>query len=475
MDVPSDTSLIGNADSTIIFKNSQGHEARGTLLRLSRYSAAFEVYNPYSILQLSEVLSDFRIWMGERPVYNGRAVVSSLVNAGNLVVCETTLDESWLEVDIFSPINQPGRLRRDFAEFLKGWERMHAIRPDYKAAVADVQAFFVDVRRWLEQVELGIRSQPTGDRAAMERDVIGELGEQVHAPVSDLFQKFETVSQAVESELQPLHRTYVKRQLHPYLLCSPFAYRTYYKPLGYAGDYEMVNMILRDPHEGSSLFAKMVNVWLLNQPVAQAHRNRVRYLKRRLTEETARVAGQGRQARILNLGCGPAGEIQEFLAQDEISNWADFRLLDFNDETLRYAEGRLTDLRQRHHRDAVLAFEKRSVHQLLKDCARRVTGNYDFIYCAGLFDYLSDRVCRRLTTMFYDMLAPGGLLITTNVSSANPVRTGMAFILEWNLVYRDDQQMLQLIPDGAPPNQCLIQADATNVNLFLEVRKPYEV
>lgn len=34
------------------------------------------------------------------------------------------------------------------------------------------------------------------------------------------------------------------------MLCSPFAYRAYHKPLGYAGDYEMVNMIARDPYEG---------------------------------------------------------------------------------------------------------------------------------------------------------------------------------------------------------------------------------
>ena len=36
-------------------------------------------------------------------------------------------------------------------------------------------------------------------------------------------------------------------------------YRAYTKPLGYAGDYEVVNMMLRDPFEGDSLFAKVIN------------------------------------------------------------------------------------------------------------------------------------------------------------------------------------------------------------------------
>jgi extracellular factor (EF) 3-hydroxypalmitic acid methyl ester biosynthesis protein len=47
----------------IICRNSQGAEVRGTLHRLTRYLAVFEVYNPYSIVQLSEVLNDFRLMM----------------------------------------------------------------------------------------------------------------------------------------------------------------------------------------------------------------------------------------------------------------------------------------------------------------------------------------------------------------------------------------------------------------------------
>src|SRR5690242_12842745 len=53
-------------DTFIVCRNSQGTEFRATLLRLTRYTVVFEVYNPYSILQLSEVLTDFRIIMNDR-------------------------------------------------------------------------------------------------------------------------------------------------------------------------------------------------------------------------------------------------------------------------------------------------------------------------------------------------------------------------------------------------------------------------
>ena len=51
--------------SLVTFRNSQGESARGTLLKLDRTTAVFEVYNPYSIVQLSEVLNQLVIRRGD--------------------------------------------------------------------------------------------------------------------------------------------------------------------------------------------------------------------------------------------------------------------------------------------------------------------------------------------------------------------------------------------------------------------------
>src|SRR5438876_8063021 len=125
----------------------------------------------------------------------------------------------------------------------------------------------------------------------------------------------------------------MRRHLHPLVLCAPFPHRTFYKPLGYAGDYEMVNMIARDGHDGGSLYAKIVNCWFLKQAPSEAHRNRLRYLENKLLEETLRVIRAERQPRICNLACGPAVEVQRFLGEQTISDQAHFTLIDFNDET----------------------------------------------------------------------------------------------------------------------------------------------
>jgi extracellular factor (EF) 3-hydroxypalmitic acid methyl ester biosynthesis protein len=466
----------GEKDSLIVCRNSQGMEVRAIPLRMTRHLVVFEVYNPYSILQLSEVLNEFQIIVNERLIYSGRAVVSNLVNTGILLVCEATLDEAWLDVDLFSPINQRDKLLGEVAEFLKEQQKIYVVKPEFKVVVADMQTMLNDLRRWMEQVELGVRSQPSANRNELERELIKELQNPILPSLIPLFERFEETCSKIEDELRPAHGTYVKRQIHPVVLCAPFFYRTFRKPLGYAGDYEMVNMMLRDPLEGGSMFAKMLNLFFLNTPPVVAHRNRITFLVEKLKDEIQRVSSlESRPCRIFNLGCGPAREIQELLATSDLSNQAKFTLLDFNDETLQHTGRLLEVLRVKHQRTTQVQMIKKSVHQILKDAGKplpdMMPASYDLVYCAGLFDYLSDRICKKLMSVFYDLVAPGGLLVATNVDSSNPSKNWMEYVVEWHLVYRDRKILETLRPDSAPPDVS-IKHDVTGVNIYIEVRKP---
>jgi extracellular factor (EF) 3-hydroxypalmitic acid methyl ester biosynthesis protein len=462
-------------DSLVACQTGQGVEVCGSLLHLTRYLAVFEIYNPNLALRTSEVLENFKIMLDNRTAFSGRAVVSKLVNTGAVILCEAKLDEGGFNLDFLSDSNGSPQLRECFTAFLSQWQKVYRVRPEFKVVLADMQTFLADLRLWLEQAELEIRSAPAGDRLEMERHAARELGEAVVPAFDALHERMEELSETIEEELRPVHQSFAKRQLHPLVMCSPFAYRTYHKPLGYAGDYEMVNMIMRDPCEGGSLFAKVVNFWFLSQWPARAHRNRIQYLKDLLVQEGLRAARLSRPMRVLNLGCGPACEIQEFLAETPLCDEAQFTLLDFNEETVRHSSQVLEELKRTYGRRTVIQIQKRSVQHVLKEGFRPVLGadgkQYDFIYCAGLFDYLPDRTCRQVMNIFYEWLAPGGLLAATNVDACKPFRHMLEFVLDWHLIYRTQNAAASMLPNQAGPEAGRILQEPTGVNLFIEVRK----
>ena len=468
-------------DSVITFQSSQGFELRASLMSVSRYQIAFELYHPSEVLRLSEVLSEFRIVMNDRPIYSGRAVISNLIHGGITTVCDAALEEgSWMDVE-FNPAAN-GKLRSDFAGFIAEWQKLYRILPEYKGVIADFQTFLTDLRLWLEQLELGIRSSPSSERVPLEHHALDQLAPPIIASIDAFIDRFETIAEGLEPALRPIHRQYLRRQLHPLLMSSPSAHRAFCKPLGYAGDYEMVDMMDRSPYEGGSLFAKVINVWLLGQAPVQAHRNRISYLDQKLLEVSARAQLQQRSFRVFSLGCGPAVEVQRFLRQPA-SERAAFTLLDFNTETLQHLGAALEEIKREFGRTTSIELVRKSVHQLLKEAGRDIQQapekQYDLIVCAGLFDYLSDQVCKRLLDLCYGFLAPGGLLLVTNVTDAmnahRPFRHSLEYILDWFLIYRDGPQLAALAPNKAPPGSIAVFSEQSGVNLMMEVIKPVHV
>ena len=211
-------------------------------------------------------------------VYQGEAVVAGLVNTGILLVCEATLGNAWLDVDFLSDREGREPLADQFDVFVQDWKRAHEVDSSFKLTVANMQNLLIGLQRWTEQIDLGIRATASVDRPTLEREVIGQLQGRVLEEIRPVMESFEAAVEEVPDGREATHKFYVRRQIHPLVLCSPFAYRAFHKPLGYAGDYEMVNMMVRDPYEGGSLFAKLLNYSFLETAPVIAHRNRINYL-----------------------------------------------------------------------------------------------------------------------------------------------------------------------------------------------------
>ncbi len=465
-----------NNQSIISCTNSQGDPVRGTLVHFTGQTAVFEVYNPYSILQLSEVLKDFRIIIRDRIIYAGKSVVSSLVNTDFMYVVQTTLVEPLESVDVLGFIRDTDLLGSEVRKFVSQWKTENNILPAYKVLIIDVKSFLDDLRSWLEQIDAAISNHYATERDAVLSDLVHHVLTPVEPLISSYFSKLETLAREIPEDDLSIHKAFTRRELHPLILCSPFIHRSYTKPLGYAGDFETINQVLGDPRQGKLLYAKLVNKYSLAMPPAAAHRNRITVLTGLLKDEAERTRNGGTPFTVLNIGCGPAKEVRNFIKASPDANRTNMVLLDFSPEALKYCREKTEALVQRRQSTFKPTFVEQSIHQLLKSSVNQSMpqhaagdGRYHFVYCAGLFDYLTDTVCKRLISLFYSWLLPGGLLAITNIHPRNGARKFMEIVLEWNVIYRDENHLRRLaMVDG----EKTVVAEPTGVNIFLLVRKP---
>lgn len=458
-------------DPVVTFRNSQGEAARGTLTSLQRRSLVMEVYNPYSIVQVSEVLSELNIRSGDRSIYRGKAVVVSLLNTGLMAVVSLALIDEWS--DLTMTRGESGSVGQQAQQFVEGWFERFKIKRGYLVAVSEIRAYLTEVSRWTDHADFS-SALPRETDGRVAPAVFQEIASPVMAAAANYFAALEAETQDVPEEDLATYRSFAQASLHPLLLRAPFVYRTFAKPLGYAGDYEMVNQILSDPQQGGTTYFQMINALFLQSAVAQAHRNRIDILVDHLKTATAQAQALGRPVRILNIGCGPAVEIERFLLGGGDPGSAHFTLLDFSEVTLEHTREKMLAVGQQLDQPVQFELVNDSVHNLLKRATRADATDqaeaYDFAYCAGLFDYLSDKVCSRLLEYMHARTRPGGRILVTNVHSSNSQRGVMEHVLEWYLIYRDEARLLGVLPSRR--NDANIFTDATGVNVFASFQVP---
>ena len=455
----------------VSFKTSHGKSIRGTLHKLSRQQIVFEIYDPYLVLRTSEVLTELQVRRGRDALYKGDAVVTDVVSTSILLVVSATLTGDWAGLEDMA-LAKSG-IRKDAEDFVSQWNRGNKLDPYYRMRVADLRSFLNDMRHWLDQVDLARDTKAEGSdkQTELPSDEFEELKWSLVPRMTELSFGLEEACRKLDPNDVDVHKQTAQDELVPILSASPFFNRVYHKPLGYAGDYEMVNMMFKNQGAGKTTYARVIDGWLLLGGPCEAHRNRIYALEEALKQIAQKNEGRNKPIRILNIGCGPAQELQLFLSKNKFANRFEIDLLDFNKDTLDYAKDKLTEVAGQLDEKPEITYKLKSVQDLLRQAIEKAepAEPYDFIYCAGLFDYLSDRVCDKLVRLFYHWCEPGGRVLVTNVHSSNPVKGLMEHVMEWHLVLRDEAGMMRFAP---ATSHAKVYGDATGINVFLDIYKP---
>jgi hypothetical protein len=245
---------------------------------------------------------------------------------------------------------------------------------------------------------------------------------------------------------------------------DPMTARAYRKPRGYAGDAVMMDYLYGIHSSGEARAqatgtGRKIFEYVQSREAARAVRGRRGHLAGLIDDmAAARQAG----ARVLAMA---AGHLREAELSHALRNGALARFLALDADTHSLAEVRM--------RYAALGVEtiQASVRHLL---ARKLNlGEFDFVYAAGLYDYLADNVAIALTARLFEMTAPGGLLLIPNFAPGVSDRAYMESFMDWHLIYRDEYDMSLLAKrvDPAAIESYDIYSDETGSVVYLAIRK----
>lgn len=208
-------------------------------------------------------------------------------------------------------------------------------------------------------------------------------------------------------------------------------------PRGYHGDYLTMEMMFRNGYEGASPLGRCLHHHITSDRSCSSVRARRQYLKGRLAN-----AARSGVRKVLSLACGSAAELADVMTEPGVE-LTRIVILDQDKEALDFARERIQPLLPE---TCELVTLNLPVQQLLfrsdlKDFLRRP----DYIYSAGLFDYLPDSFGARLLVRLCDILPPYGCLEFGNFAEW-PISFFANMASGWSLILRNEAEMRALVP-----------------------------
>ncbi len=210
---------------------------------------------------------------------------------------------------------------------------------------------------------------------------------------------------------------------------DPFTKHSFDKPRNYAGDADLIDYMYgcrNLPLETTEL-GKKIFKWSQNQSTTQSVRARREIIASMIDE----LGGTSNNLRILSIACG---HLREAITSKAVRDSKVSEYFAFDQDALSLAVVK-NELSQ---------FNVNPVHASIKSLFTngKQFHDLDFVYAAGLFDYLSQKVAVRLTNKMFQMLKPGGKILVANFAPCLLDKAYGETFMQWKLIYREETEVL---------------------------------
>ena len=447
------------------------------LFDISQNGAAFE-WPSVPLPQLGTRLHNVAVRFDEHEAYRGQVCVSSVRrDQGRSIVGVSFFDtlmniEDVLhlrDVKAWSGGAQTTPLGLNQSPWrVDGHER-------FKSQVADLRLMLLDAREALTELEQSLPwhlAHGQTDSAA-RRALVQRIYDEFVVDTVRLSDQIDRGLRSASIAERYALREFSLRNLDELFMSAPSAHRARHKPLGYPGDYEVMNDIYSRNFQGSTLFAKAMNLAFTSTAAARAVRSRKDLIKEQLSRLLDQPRGS-RPLRILSIAAGPAQEVYELLRdRDELPVPVEVVLFDQDKRALAFSHRRLKRVVAERWGDRVKLVH---LHDSIKRLLRGATvfggaQHFDAVYSCGLFDYLQPLTVVSLFKGLFATVAPAGTLYVGNMVPSCPSRWFMEIHLEWFLNYREREEMLGLAHEAAPDAKLDLVEEATGYNPFVALTR----
>jgi hypothetical protein len=199
-------------------------------------------------------------------------------------------------------------------------------------------------------------------------------------------------------------------RIHGY---SSFAKHIQTWPRGYAGDFEVINMIVdRQEESAENTLSGVIGRYALNSSIAQQHREKLK-IQAGLVRE---VCHKFEAPNVISIASESSRDLEEVQYELKESK-AKVLLIDFDKDALEESKRRLSDIG-----DQVDTFltNVRRLPKFFKGLNER-DRKFHLIYAGGLFDYLPDSIIKIILKNLSDRFVhEDGILMFTNIATGNP-------------------------------------------------------
>ena len=346
---------------------------------------------------------------------------------------------------------------------------LHQLPPEYKALVFEFRDLLSNLKNKIDVLETETPKDNLHEAQEYRKAIaqtIAQYLEDLHIPRR--YADAAKYLQGLSPEQLKLATDFARAQVGPLIYGAPFANRAYFKPRGYAGDYEMMNHLYRNELVGKTLFDQCMHKYFVEESAGAAVKNRGYYLFEKISDLFDRTPVD-QPLKILSVASGPAMEQQIFLKQrkDDYGRPAEFTCLDSDVQSLKHAQRQLLSLEKAVTSGFEFKFNNMAIRNVI---ARGLPEQgYDLIYSAGLFDYFTDQVARAAATKMITSVKPGGRVIIGNFSKDTLSASFLELVLDWHLIYRSESDLLRIFHGLG--SKIWVEQEPLGINLFVVIEK----